>query len=198
MAVGGDAQRPATVELVRRARDGDRDAFDALLRGMVDRLFAVAYRVVRDWDVADEVVQQTLVSAWRDLPQLREADRFEAWLHRLLLRSCYREAKRTRRRHVVESTAASSGDVAPPESAIADRDRLDRAFARLTVEHRAVLVLSHYLELTGPEIARVLDIPPGTVKSRTFHALRALRAALEASERDVRRPGAGATPMEPQ
>src|SRR3954451_8477640 len=83
--------------LVEAARSGDEEAFASIARGSADRLFAVAHRILRDVGRAEDAVQQPLVSAWRELPGLREVDRFDAWLHRLLVNACYAEARRARR-----------------------------------------------------------------------------------------------------
>ena len=170
-------------ELVERARSGDRDAFAALAAGSVGRLFNVAQLMLRDRDLADDAVQETLVLAWRDLKGLRDLDTFEAWLHRVLVRTVYREAKRERRR---APQTVSIGPVRTlPDSAVAveARDTLERAFRRLRPEHRAVLVLHHYLGFSDEEAATALDVPVGTVKSRLSRAQSALRSEVEADDR---------------
>ena len=169
--------------LVEQARDGDDVAFAALVDLDGDLCYAIAYRILRDLDRAEDAVQVTLVSAWRDLPSLREPDRFEAWLTRILVRACYAEASRNRRwsarlRGLPIDTPAPSD----PMATVADRDRLDRGFRRLPTDQRAIVVLHHYLGWTQPEIANALDIPLGTVKSRLFYAPRALRAAIVADD----------------
>jgi RNA polymerase sigma-70 factor (ECF subfamily) len=182
---------PVREALVQLARDGDRDAFDVLLETSMDALFATAYRIVRDFDLAEDAVQDALVSAWRDLPGLRAPDRFDAWLNRLLIRASVRHSRRERVARVVvrplqlsvERGPADDGPHADLEAKIAGRDEMDRAFRHLSPDHRAVLVVTHYLGLTATEAAGVLDIPIGTVKSRLHHATRALRAALETEER---------------
>jgi RNA polymerase sigma-70 factor (ECF subfamily) len=149
-----------------------------------DRLLAIAYRILRDLHRAEDAVQVALVNAWRDLPTLRDADRFEAWLTRLLVRACYAEAHRGRRwnanMRVLPIELAGMSDAT---SAVVDRDRLDRGFRRLPTDQRAIVVLHHYLGWSQPEIAIALEIPIGTVKSRLFYATRALRAAIEADDR---------------
>ena len=169
--------------LVELAIHGDEEAYAGLMAIAGDRLIAIAYRILRDLDRAEDAVQVTLVSAWRDLPSLREPDRFEAWLTRILVRACYAEASRNRRwsarlRVLPIDTPAPSD----PMATVADRDRLDRGFRRLPTDERAIVVLHHYLGWTQPEIANALDIPLGTVKSRLFYATRALRAAIVADD----------------
>ena len=168
-------------ELVERARGGDREAFAGLVSATSDRMFATAHRILRDAGLAEDALQEAFVTAWRQLPTLREADRFEAWLRRLLVHACYAEA---RRRHSWSSNIRLLPDEGPtgPDSiaSVADRDVLDRAFRRLSVEHRAVFVLHHHLGLPLVEIADTLGIPAGTARSRLHHATRTLRAAVEA------------------
>ena len=172
-------------DLVIRAQRGDEEAFASLALGCGDRLHAIAHRILRDVDLAEDATQQALLSIWRDLPQLRDPARFEAWSYRVLVRECYSEGKRTR---AWSSTAPRLLVLDPPDttdamSDVHDRDQLDRAFRRLSVEHRAVVVLHYYLDLSISEIAETLGLSPGTVKSRVHHAMRGLRAAIDADAR---------------
>ena len=166
--------------LVRRAARGDAEAFDALARDRIDRLYAIAFRILRDPHDTEDAVQQALWTAWGDLPGLRDPARFDAWLYRLLVRMCYRAARSRRRRDVVVQLLPEHHEVAGPgrTDAIAERDALDRAFATLTTEHRAVVVLHHYLGLGLDEVAAILEIPYGTARSRAHYATRRLRDAL--------------------
>jgi RNA polymerase sigma-70 factor (ECF subfamily) len=172
-------------DLVERARRGDHDAFTELAAATVSRLDATAWLMLRDKEQAMDAVQNTFVRAWRDLPALRDPDRFDAWLHRLLVRACTDELRRSRRRRFdVEITDTTNLPyIADGTSAIADRDQLERGFNRLPAEERAVLVLHHYLDLPLPEVAATLRIPLGTAKSRLYRGLRAMRAALDADSR---------------
>ncbi len=172
-------------DLVEQARTGDHDAFTALAAGSLARLYAVAGLIVGDGDLAADAVQEALVAAWRDIRGLRDPDRFDAWLHRLVVRACYRQVRRERRRSVVELQVSSPGEPtgAGPEASIATRDQLDRGFERLAVDHRAVLVLHHYVGLPLDAVAEILEIPPGTARSRLNRATAAMRAALEADDR---------------
>ena len=172
--------------LVDLAKRGDEEAFADLARAVGDRLMAIAYRILRDVDRAEDAVQQTLVIAWRELPGLRDEDRFEAWLRRLLVHACYAEARRARRwaaniRILPTDRQAGRDDLA----LIVDRDQLERGFRRLSPEQSAIFVLHHYVGLTVPEIADELRVPLGTVKSRLHYATSALRAALDADARTV-------------
>jgi RNA polymerase sigma-70 factor (ECF subfamily) len=172
-------------DLVQRAQRGDRDAFAVLVRTHGDRLFGVARRILREIDLADDAVQQALVIAWRELPRLREPDRFEAWLIRILVRICFETSRASRRAsvHVVPLDGVVEPTTADPLVSIAERDQLERAFHRLPPEQRAILVLRHYLGLEPTEIAETLGIPPGTARSRLHYAHREMRAALEADAR---------------
>ena len=172
------------LDLVERARRGDHDAFAALASAAINRLDGAARLILRDPDKAKDAVQETLVRAWRDLPTLRSADRFDAWIHRLLVRACIDEARRLRRhRHDVELAPFHSPTVADGASMTHDRDQLDRGFSRLEPEARAVIVLHHYLDLPLPDVALALGIPLGTAKSRLHRALGLMRAALDADAR---------------
>jgi RNA polymerase sigma-70 factor (ECF subfamily) len=171
-------------DLVEAAQRGDQDAFMDLVRSRGDQLYAVAHRILRDVDRAEDALQDALVIAWRDLPGLRDPDRFDAWIHRVLTNVCIGQASRERRRTTNLRVLPIDGPPAADELiGVADRDQLDRGFRRLTPEERAVLVLHHYVGYGPSEIAEMLGIPAGTVRSRLHHAHRAMRAALDAEAR---------------
>ena len=173
-------------DLVERAKSGDREAFAILARSRSDRLFGIAHRILRDVGRSEDAVQQTLVIAWRELPRLRDPDRFEAWINRLLVNVCYLEARRARQWSANVRLLPTEWPAAQDDTlSIADRDQLERGFRRLPPEQRAILVLRHYLGLEPAEIAETLGIPVGTARSRLHYAHRAMRAALEAVERSV-------------
>ncbi len=175
----------ADVELVRRARAGDRDAFDLLMTPLLDHAYRIARLVLRDADRAEDAAQEAIVRCWRDLPTLRDADRFDAWSNRVLARAISDEARRQRAfvaRVVVLRSEPFQGD---ETSALADRDQLARVFDRLSVEHRTIVVFHHYLGYTLDEAALAMGIPRGTAKSRLYYATHALRAALDADARFV-------------
>ena len=172
--------------LVDRAKQGDAEAFDTLARQVGDRCLSIAIRILRDADQAEDAVQAALIVAWRALRTLRDPDRFEPWLHRILTHECYAEARRGRRwsadiRVLPMDQPAGADDILT----VNDRDQLERAFRRLTLEQRAVLVFHHYLGLPLDEVAERLDIPYGTAKSRLHYATVALRASVEADSRSV-------------
>jgi RNA polymerase sigma-70 factor (ECF subfamily) len=174
-------------ELIGRAQRGDEEAFASLAVAAGDRLHAVSYRILRDIDLAEDATQQTLLSIWRDLPQLRDPARFDAWSYRLLVRACYAEGRRTRQ-WAPNLRVLPVDEPAGPDatSTVHDRDQLERGFRRLSIDHRAVVVLHHYLDLPLETVAETLDIPIGTVRSRLLHAMRGLRAALDADARPAR------------
>jgi len=178
----------ATVDrdLVELAQRGDREAFAILARSSADRLFAVSHRILRDVGRAEDAVQQTLVIAWRELPGLRDPDRFEAWLQRLLVNASYAEARRWKTWNANVRVLPVNGPAGADETLSLDhRDRIERGLRRLPPDQRAILVFTHYLGLTPTEIAERLGIADGTARSRLHYAHRAMRAALEADERPV-------------
>jgi RNA polymerase sigma-70 factor (ECF subfamily) len=168
------------VALVEQARDGNREAFDVLAATVVDRLFAIAKLVLRDADRAEDAVQETLVRCWRDLPALRDPARFDGWLRRLLMNSVNDEFRRDRRHKANVRVLHAEPSVGDESGAVAARGQLDRGFQRLSVDHRAVLVLRLHLGLSIEETAASLGIPVGTAKSRLHYATEAMRLALQA------------------
>ena len=173
-------------ELVERAMAGDHEAFTELGRVWVDRLYAIACLILRDPERAHDATQEALVACWRDLRSLRDPDRFDAWLRRILVRACYREARRERARHVVERTVTRV-DLGEDDPAlgVADRDELERGFRHLSPEQRALVTLHYYVGLPLQETADALGLPLGTVKSRLHRTTQALRASLDAEARSV-------------
>jgi len=171
-------------DLVEAAQRGDQGAFMDLVRSRGDRLFSIAQRILRDVDRAEDALQDALVIAWRDLPSLRDPDRFDAWVHRLLTNVCIAQATRERRRTANLRVLPLDGPLAPDALlGVVDRDQLDRGFRRLSPDERAVLVLHHYVGYPPAEIADLLGLPAGTIRSRLHHAHRAMRAALDAEAR---------------
>lgn len=183
-------------DLVERAARGDHDAFGVLVGTSIARLEAVARLILRDHELARDAVQETFIRAWRDLPGLRDPDRFDAWLHRLTVNACI-DAVRWRRRRPVEIEMLQVGAPSVPDLSgrIADRDQLERGFRRLGTEQRAVLVLHYYVGMSVPEVADTLGVPLGTAQSRLARALAALRAALGIhAQTDLERVPRGQTP----
>ena len=178
-------------DLVVRAREGDHDAFSELAARSIGRLTAAARMILRDEDVAQDAVQDTLIEAWRSLPGLRDPHRYEAWLRKLLVRACFNRAKRARGRSLVEIrlTPADEPEATGTEVALAIHDQLERGLARLSAQQRAVIVLVYYLDLPLADAAEAMGIPLGTTKSRLNRATTSLRAALDADEREPVRVG---------
>ncbi len=165
--------------LVERAREGDDVAFAELVDLDGDRCYAIAYRILRDVERAQDAVQQAFLLAWRELPRLRDAERFEVWLHRLVVNACYEEFRRYRRWSLNVRALPVDGPDRPDDTvSIDDRDALERAFRRLSPEHRAVVVLHHHAGYPLASIAEVAGVPLGTVKSRLHYATRILRESL--------------------
>jgi RNA polymerase sigma-70 factor (ECF subfamily) len=172
--------------LVERARHGDREAFGALVQATSNRMYAIATRILRDADLAEDALQGALITAWKSLPTLRDPARFEAWLRRLLVHACYAEARRRRSWTTNIRVLPVDGPVGPDGLlSIVERDALDRAFSRLSVEQRAVFVLHHHLGLALTEIDETLGVPAGTARSRLHYATRTLREAIQADAAPV-------------
>jgi RNA polymerase sigma factor (sigma-70 family) len=173
-------------DLVERAARGDRDAFATLATENIDRCYALAYRVLRDPHRAQDATQQALLGAWRDLRALRDPERFDAWLSRLVVHACYAESRGERRRNARIRALPLDPPAAPDIAhAVADREELEYAFKALTPEQRAVVVLHHHLGYPLTEIAETLGIPVGTARSRLHYAVRQLRTVLDADARNV-------------
>ncbi len=166
-------------DLVIRAKGGDHDAFTTLVAAAIARLDAAARLILRDGELARDAVQDTLVRAWRDLPGLRDPDRFDVWLHRLTVNACLDLARRRRRRSIeVQLTPIVMPSVADSAPDIAERQQLDDALERLEPGWRAIVVMHFYLGMPMPDIAVALRIPLGTAKSRLHRALRDMRVTL--------------------
>jgi len=165
--------------LVERARNGDDLAFSELVDLDGDRCYAIAYRILRDGERAQDAVQQAFLLAWRELPRLRDVERFEVWLHRLVVNACYEEFRRYRRWSANVRTLPVDGPASADTTvSIVERDALEQAFRTLSPEHRAVVVLHHHAGMPLADIAEVAGVPVGTVKSRLHYATRILRDAL--------------------
>ena len=173
-------------DLVEQARSGDREAFASLVAMTSDRMYAIAIRILRDGHLAEDALQGALITAWRQLPTLRDPTRFEAWVRRLLVHACYAEARRRRSWTANVRVLPVDGPASPDDTvSVVDRDALDRAFRRLSIEQRAVFVLHHHTGLSLVEIAEALGIPAGTARSRLHYATQTLRAAIEADAAPV-------------
>jgi RNA polymerase sigma-70 factor (ECF subfamily) len=179
-------------ELVERARRGDHDAFGVLARAFVARLDAAARLILRDHELARDAVQEGFLRAWRNLPTLRDPDRFEAWLRSLVFRSCIDVLRGRGRRPIeVELSPLHGTAIADISAVVADRELLDLALRRLGPEQRAVIVLHYYLGMPLPAVATTLGIPIGTAKSRHHRSLALMRAAIDSDQDAVPSPVAG-------
>jgi RNA polymerase sigma factor (sigma-70 family) len=178
-------------DLVILAQHGDKGAFGLIAAGIADRFLAVARRILRDVDLAEDATQQALLAIWQDLPRLRDPARFDAWSYRLLVRACYAEGRKERRwapnLRLMPADEPIANDLL---SSVLDREQLERGFRRLSIDHRAVVVLYHYLDMPLDGIAETLGIPVGTAHSRLHHAMRGMRAALDAETRPTVREAA--------
>ena len=172
-----------SVAEVERAMRGDHDAFAALISGSAKRLYALASLILRDTTRAEDATQEAIVRAWRELPRLHDPDRFDAWLHRMVVNACYDEGRGSRRRAEGSLVHLADRQIPDHQSRLAETDRIERAFRRLPLDQRTALILQHQLRLTHTEIAETLGIPVGTVKSRLRYGTAAMRASLEADDR---------------
>lgn len=171
-------------DLVIRAQRGDKGAFAILVTEIADRFLAVARKILRDPDLAEDATQQALLTVWQDLPRLRDPERFDGWSYRLLVHACYAEGRRQRRwAPNLQLLPVNEPFVDDGLSSVVDRDQLESGFRRLSIDHRAVVVFHHYLGLPLDQVAEILGIPVGTAHSRLHHGMRGLRAALDAEAR---------------
>jgi RNA polymerase sigma-70 factor (ECF subfamily) len=183
-------EEPASRTLAIRARSGDGAAFELLARANYNRMYAVARRMMVDASDAEDATQEAFLRGWREIPRLRDPDRYEVWQLRLLVRTCYDMLRGRARRRLRSSVRPIAELVVHPDETVLERERLSKAFARLSAEQRAVVVLHFYRDMAAAEIADVLEIPIGTVHSRLHYGTRALRAALDADERALPDEGA--------
>ena len=196
-AAGADAAPAPRVALtargvlVARAQAGDRDAFEALLERWLDPSLRAAFVILGNEADARDATQEAFLQAWRDIPRLRDPDRFDAWLNRILTNRC-RSLRGNRRRTTVreinlsvlpESAEPAVGDDPPGEGGSLSLDAVEHAFRRLPMPDRTILVLHHLQHLPVTDVAAGLGIPVGTAKSRLFAARKALERALEAELR---------------
>ena len=170
-------------DLVEAARNGDHEAFEVLASSAADRLYGVARLILRTTDLAEDAVQEALVSAWQQLPSLRDPDRFDAWLYRLVVNACANQGRQLRRWSQQVRPLPLEPSIGDDTGSVADRDQLQRGFSRLKPDQRAVIVLHYYSGFSATEIADILGIPDGTARSRLHYATEAMRAALEADAR---------------
>ncbi len=178
--------------LVEKTRTGDRAAFDDLVRSRIDSVYRTSLAILGDAADAADATQETFVSAWRGFGSLRDADRIDAWLGRINVNACRMQLRRRGRSKVreirmIDRDGEPSLDLPQPGRPLDDRmaeaDVFDRAFGRLSVDERAILVLHHLQERSVVEIAAALDAPVGTIKARLHRARAALESALAKESR---------------
>ena len=167
----------------RLAQRGDRRAFEDLVAGRIDRLYATAALILHDRTLAEDAVQEALIRVWKSLPGLRDPDRFDAWLRRVLVHACIDAARGVSRQRQLRELPLDLVAEGGFEEEVADRDAVLRAFALLSTGHRVAFVLRHYLGYSVPEVADALHVRLGTAKSRLHYAEQAMAAAIEADGR---------------
>ena len=184
-------------DLVEAARLGDHEAFEVLASSAGDRLYAIARLTLRDAHLAEDAVQDALVHAWRNLPTLRDPDRWDAWLYRLIVNACTDSGSAPAAIGLPRSGWSTWRPRTPiRRHSIDDHDQLDRGFQRLKPDQRVAVALHFYLGLTVPEVADALGVPLGTAKSsRSTTRSMPSEAALEADERTPVASTGGVTPM---
>lgn len=166
-----------------RAREGDEAAFRALVERYQDRAFGLALRIVQSAEVAEDVAQEAFVRAWRGLPAFRGDARFSTWLYRIVARRSFDAAATLKALRERETGIEAADDVAAGgvrddrAERAALRERLERLIARLPEEQRASITLFYYQDRSVDEVARILGLPPGTVKTHLHRARAALRSA---------------------
>ena len=171
-------------ELVVLAQQGDRQAFESLTRAHYTRLYRVAKSILRDRHTAEDATQQALLDIWRYIRRLRDPSKFNGWSYRLLVHACYAEAKRGAPKvGEVEPLSEDIVSTSDEYRNVVDRDQLERAFKRMSLDYRAVIVMRHLIGMTPEEVAEALSIPRQTVYSRLRRAEASLRSALEADAR---------------
>lgn len=176
--------------LLERATRGEPEAFDAVIRPRLDRLFRMAMSITRSDADARDAVQEACVLAWRELPRLRDRSRFDAWLSQILVNACRGLLRKQRRVRVREVDVDDRSVAAPAAYAtasgtdqLAEAELIRRAFDRLDGATRSLLVLHYVEERPLAEIGRVLGAPVGTIKWRMSNARKALDRALEVERR---------------
>jgi RNA polymerase sigma-70 factor (ECF subfamily) len=184
--MAGEAAVDSSFALIERAKYGDQAAFEFVLRPKLQRLLRLTLSIVDNESDARDAVQEACVLAWRELPRLRDSDRFEAWLWQIAINVCRTALRNRRRRNIREihvDAIAGAPEAAQPGRAFTEdvsaNDSIRRAFLRLDADKRTILILHHVEERPIAEIASLLGIPEGTAKWRLHAARGALTRALE-------------------
>jgi RNA polymerase sigma-70 factor (ECF subfamily) len=180
----------ASAALVEAAGRGDAAAFDALARATIDRAYRLALGILRSEANARDAVQDAYLAAWRQVAGLRDPDRFDVWLDRIVVNACRMQLRHHRVVRVREidlggspGLAAAASKDPPADEHVANVDLVRRGLARLSADQRAILLLHHVEDRPVGEIAAVLGVPAGTVKWRLHAARLALQRALDEVQR---------------
>ena len=170
--------------MIDRARNGDRDAFELIVRARKDAVYRLSFAILGNEADAHEAAQDSLVATWRQLRGLRDPERFDAWLQRIVVNAARQVIRANSRRLVRELSVSSVESLAglPAPSGRDDAAILDAALAVLPVDQRSILVLHHLEGRTVADLAEILQVPVGTAKSRLFTARQALAAAIAREE----------------
>lgn len=168
-------------ELLVRATAGDQEAFKQIVLAKGEPLFRTAMAILGNESDARDATQGTFVSAWRALPWLRDYERFDAWIGRILINECRMSMRRRGRVREVAMSEAADFDAAVTDSPLTLTPDFDAAFNRLSADQRSMLVLHHLYGYDLAEISSWLGIPVGTLKWRLSRARRALAAQLDES-----------------
>jgi RNA polymerase sigma-70 factor (ECF subfamily) len=194
---GGDHERESDDALVRRARAGDHRALETLLDRHADRVHAVCRRVLGNREDALDATQEALIAVARGIRRFDGRSAFTTWLYRVATNAALDEGRRAARRpRPVEAPPEHVGDTSP-EDAVGTRIDIDAALAAVPEEFRVAVVLRDLCDLDYAEIAAVLEVPPGTVRSRIARGRAALADALGNRDRVRDRPSPQTTPTEP-
>jgi RNA polymerase sigma-70 factor, ECF subfamily len=164
-------------------KTGERSAaFLRLANEHLDASYRLARAILRDPGEAQDATHDAFVQAWRNWSTLRNPALFERWFDRILVNICRNRLKRASRWHLTDISAEvvlGSGD---PIGDAHDREVIGGAIASLSPDHRVVVALRYYLDLTADEIGSRLNIPTGTVQSRLHYALKRLHSVIEAAD----------------
>jgi RNA polymerase sigma-70 factor (ECF subfamily) len=161
------------------AIDTSDDSFATLTRRHIDSAYRLAWAILGDSGDADDATQEAFASAWRNRRSLRDPDRFDAWFGRILVNECRLRLRRRARERIRPMPESVLPAVADASGQVSARDAISRAVARLDADHRIVVILRYWADLSVDEIAARLGVPSGTVKSRLHYALRSIRPRLE-------------------